>query len=39
MTKTPFADWSNPNYNGLNEKSAQLEYIKVVITTQSENST
>jgi hypothetical protein len=37
MTKSLFADWSNPNCNGLNEKSAP-EYIKVVITTQNEKS-
>jgi hypothetical protein len=37
MTKSPFADWSNPNCNRLNEKSAP-EYIKVVITTQNEKS-
>jgi hypothetical protein len=37
MTKSPFADWSNPNCNRINEKSA-LEYIKVVITTQNEKS-
>ena len=27
MTKSPFADWSNPNCNRLNKKSAP-EYIK-----------
>jgi hypothetical protein len=27
MTKSPFADWSNPYCNRLNKKSA-LEYIK-----------
>jgi hypothetical protein len=35
MTKSPIADWSNPNCNRLNEKSAP-EYIKVGITTQNE---
>jgi len=38
MTKSPVADWSNPNCNRLNKNPA-LEYIKVGITTQNEKST